>query len=456
MLREALRDKNFVEKLIRLTIPIALQSLLVASVAAADAFMLGRLDQNSMAAVSLASQVQFVMTMFLAAVTGTGSILGAQYFGKQDFESLDDIYHMSLRLAAVIDILFFFACLFFPQYLMAFFTNDSTLAGIGIDYLRMASFSYLLVGFSIVIEIMMRVTDHAVAGAWISFSAVISNVILNAVFIFGLFGAPKMGARGAALATTISRVIELALCITLTFMPGFIGPNPKHILRHNALLAHDYIRISIPILGASLLWGIGFTSYTAIMGHMGKDAAAANSIAAVVRDLVCCVCNGIGSAAAIMIGNELGAGELDRARTYGYRLTRLSWLIGFLSMGVVLLLTPLVVHFMKLTPQAHSYLLGMMIIMSIYMIGRCVNTIAINGVLDGGGDTKFDMYSLFVMMWCFAIPVALLGAFVFHWSVLLVYFCTCLDEVGKLPWVMARIRKEKWVRNLTRNFTDQR
>jgi Na+-driven multidrug efflux pump len=116
MLREALRDKNFVEKLIRLTIPIALQSLLVASVAAADAFMLGRLDQNSMAAVSLASQVQFVMTMFLAAVTGTGSILGAQYFGKQDFESLDDIYHMSLRLAAVIDILFFIACLKNPKY----------------------------------------------------------------------------------------------------------------------------------------------------------------------------------------------------------------------------------------------------------------------------------------------------------------------------------------------------
>ncbi|MBR6840007.1 MAG: MATE family efflux transporter, partial [Oscillospiraceae bacterium] len=189
---------------------------------------------------------------------------------------------------------------------------------------------------------------------------------------------------------------------------------------------------------------------TAILGHMGVDAAAANSVAAVVRDLVCCACNGVGTAAGIMVGNELGAGNLELGKAYGIKLRNLSFVIGFASTALVLAVTPLVVRMVLLTDAARKDLTGMMVIMAFYMIGRCVNTITINGVLDGGGDTVFDMYSLAVCMWGIAIPLALLGAFVFHWPVLLVYACTCLDEVGKIPWVMLRVKKYKWVRNLTR------
>ena len=178
--------------------------------------------------------------------------------------------------------------------------------------------------------------------------------------------------------------------------------------------------------------------------------AAANSIAAVVRDLICCVCNGVGSAAGIMVGNELGAGSLERGKAYGIRLKNISYVIGFASTALVLAVTPLVVRSVILTDQARSFLTGMMIIMAVYMIGRCVNTVTINGVLDGGGDTLFDMYSLIVCMWGIAIPLALAGAFWLNWPVLAVYACTCLDEVGKIPWVMYRFRKYKWVRNLTR------
>jgi Na+-driven multidrug efflux pump len=202
-------------------------------------------------------------------------------------------------------------------------------------------------------------------------------------------------------------------------------------------------------MGGSLLWGVGFTSYTAIIGHMGVDAAAANSVAAVIRDLICCACNGVGSAAGILVGNALGSGNLELGKAYGIRLKNLSWVIGFASMALVFLLTPLVVRMVILTDQARSYLTGMMIIMGIYMIGRCVNTVVITGVFSAGGDTLFDVYSLTVTMWGIAIPTALLGAFVFRWPVLAVYACTCLDEVGKIPWVMLRFRKYKWVRDLT-------
>lgn len=152
-----------------------------------------------------------------------------------------------------------------------------------------------------------------------------------------------------------------------------------------------------------------------------------------------------------MVGNELGAGQLERGKAYGIKLKNLSYGIGFVSTALVLAVTPLIVRMVILTETARGYLTGMMVIMAVYMIGRCVNTVTINGVLDGGGDTLFDMYSLAVCMWGIAIPLAALGAFVFHWPVLLVYSCTCLDEVGKIPWVMIRFRKYKWVQNLTRD-----
>ena len=260
-----------------------------------------------------------------------------------------------------------------------------------------------------------------------------------------------MEARGAALATTLARTAELAWCVILASREEYIRPDWKRILERQKQLAKDFRKQCLPLLGGGLFWGVGFTSYTAIMGHMGTDAAAANSVAAVVRDLICCVCNGVGSAAGIMVGNELGAGNLEKGKAYGIKLKNISYVIGFGSTAVVLALTPLVTHMVILTDDAQGYLTGMMIIMAVYMIGRSVNTVTINGVLDGGGDTLFDMYSLAVCMWGIAIPLALLGAFVFHWPVLLVYACTCLDEVGKIPWVMLRFRKYKWVKNLTRS-----
>ena len=442
--------KEFYTRLRVLALPIAFQSLMLAAVAASDAFMLGRVAQEEMTAVSLATQIQFVQNMILSSVIAAGAILGAQYFGKGDRSTLQDIFHIMLRVSGLISILFFILCEFCPGILMMLFAHDPVLIEIGSAYLRIAGWSYLISGISQCYLTMMKVTDHVRAVAFISTCAVILNIILNAILIFGLFGLPRMDSKGAALATTIARTVELALCLILSEKRDYVRPDMKRLLHRRRELSADFTRQCIPLLGGGLLWGVGFTSYTAIMGHLGVDAAAANSISSVVRDLICCVCNGIGSAAGIMVGNALGAGYLELGKAYGIKLKNISYVIGIASTGVVLLLTPAVVRFVILTDEARSLLTGMMVIMSIYMIGRCVNTVTINGVLDGGGDTIFDMYSLAVCMWGIAIPLALLGAFVFHWPVLAVYACTCLDEVGKIPWVMIRLRKYKWVQDLTR------
>ena len=443
-------NRMFYKRLWTLALPISFQSLMLAMVAAFDALMLGRVAQEEMTAVSLATQIQFVQNMFLMSGTAAGSILGAQYYGKGDRKTIEELFNLMLRFCGLISVLFFLACELIPGILMHAFTHDPVLIGIGSAYLRIAGWSYLLTGVSQCYLAVMKFTDHVSPVAWISSSAVIANIILNAVFIFGLLGLPRMNARGAALATTLSRVVELGLCIAVSAREGYVRPAWDRFLKGQKQLRQDFTRQCIPLLGASLFWGVGFTSYTAIMGHMGSDAAAGNAVASVVRDLVCCACNGIGSAAGIMVGNALGAGDLERGKAYGIKLKNISWVIGFASTALVLAVTPLVVRMVILTEEARGYLTGMMVIMAFYMIGRCVNTVSINGVLDGGGDTVFDLYSLAVCMWGIAIPLALLGAFVFHWPVLAVYSCTCLDEVGKIPWVMIRLRKYKWVRDLTR------
>ena len=446
-------DRIFCRKLFQLTAPIALQSLMLASVAAADAIMLGSVAQDSMAAVSLATQIQFIQNMILGGAVSATGILGAQYWGKKDEKTVNDIFCISLRYCGIVSLLFFLGCVLFPRYLMLIFTNEEVLIEIGIRYLRVAGWSYLLTGISQCYLAVMKVSGHASKTAIISSSAVILNIILNAVFIFGLFGMSAMEVQGAALATLIARSVELLWCVAASRKEGYIRPDLRRLFRkQNRLLVGDFAKCALPLLGACLFWGIGFTSYTAFMGHMGTNAAAANSVASVVRDLVCCLCNGISSGGGILVGNELGAGNLKWGKLYGDRLVKLAFLCGILSTGVMLLATPFVFHFVKLTEEAGKYLTGMMVIMAVYMIGRAVNGIIINGIFAAGGDTMFDMYSLAVCMWGIAIPLAAAGTFLFHWPVLVVYACTCLDEVGKIPWVMIHYKKYKWVKDLTREI----
>lgn len=444
-------DKEFNRKLTKLTLPIAFQSLMLASVAACDALMLGRVSQNAMAAVSLATQVQFVQNMFLGAVTGTVGILGAQYWGKGDKNTIQKIFWISLRLACIVSVLFCCGCVFCPRALMRLFAGDPALVEIGADYLKIAGWSYLITGVSQCLLAVMKVTGHAARSAWVSSGAVVLNAGLNAVFIFGLFGCPAMGANGAALATLFARVAELLWAAGSSLQKGFFRPRLSMFFARDKALTRDYAKIGFPLLGSYAFWGVGFTSYTAVMGQMGADAAAANAVAAVVRDLLCCLCNGVCTGGGILLGNELGAGRLDTGRRYGERLSKLSVLIGLGVMVFILALTLPVTRFVKLSDTARAYLIEMMLILSVYMVGRSVNTVVINGVFSAGGDTLFDVYSLAVCMWGVAVPLAFLGAFVFHWPVAVVYACTCVDEVGKLPWVYAHYRKYKWVKDLTRD-----
>ena len=449
-----MRDRSFYKRLITLALPMVFQDLMLASVAAADAVMLGNVEQNMMSAVSLATQIQFIQNMILFTVTSAVAVLGSQYWGKADRKSLDEIFCLGLRLSGAVSILFFVATVFFPRQMMQILTNEPDLIELGINYLRIAGWSYLLTGVSQTYLKVMKITGRQVMSAAISTTAVLLNIFGNAVFIFGLFGIKALGVEGAALSTLIARTVELVWAVSVSFGRKSVRPSFRNLFRRPKQLTKDFYRVFVPLAVAGILWGVSFASYSAFMGHLGTDAAAANSVAAVVRDLVCSMCNGISGAAGVIVGNELGVGKLGTAKIYGVRLMKISYVVGVLSTVIMLASLPFLVMAVKLTPGAKKLLVGMMIIMGVYMIGRCVNTVIINGIFSAGGDTSFDMYSLAAMTWGLAVPLAAAGTFLFGWHPLIVYACTCVDEVGKIPWVMIHFKKYKWLKDLTRERED--
>lgn len=438
---------------LRLALPLSFQFLMWALVPACDAFMLGRVSQNAMAAVSLALQVPFFMYMLLAAFAVGMSVLGAQYYGRKDVSAVGKVFALGLVFLVVISWAFALTALFVPARLMTIFTDETELIHLGTTYLRIAGFAYLIVGVSHSFHTILKATGHARFSVAISVGAAVLNVALNALFIFGMGPIRPMGVEGAALATLMTIAVEAAVIIASSLVGRFVEVEWRTLFRWNPVLVKDYLKCSLPILGAYSVWGVGLSSYTAILGHLGCDAAAANAVVMVVRDLLCCLCEGGASAAAIIVGHELGRGNLVRGRVFGAWIVRISMVLGIGCVVLTLATLPIILHSVILTETAKTHLVGMMLVLSVYLFGRYVNTIVIAGIFTAGGDTMFDFYSLVATMWGLAVPLALLGAFVFHWPVALVFACTCVDEVGKLPWTWAHYRRYLWVKDLTRSLS---
>lgn len=440
----------FYRKLWGLVFPIAIQNLMTALVSASDAFMLGFVSQTSLSAVSLATQIQFVHNLFMLALTIGATTLAAQYWGKGDTDSVEEILAIALKISMAVSVVFFIAAMFFPGFLMRIFTNDIRLIQAGIPYLRIVSVSYLFMGFSQIYLCIMKNSGRTAKSTIYGSVAVVINIGFNAIFIFGLAGFPAMGIAGAALATTVSRAIELLLTIYENMHRSLVCVRLKYIRNSSKKLKKDFWHYTTPVLGNELVWGCGFTMFSVIMGHLGSDAVAANSVANILKNIIACVCNGIGIGAGIIVGNELGKGELERAREYGDRLFKLAVFTGAVSGLILLAVSPVLRIFTgSLSAQAHSYLKNMMYICTYYMIGKSVNATVIAGVFCAGGDTKFGLKCDAVTMWVILIPIGMIAAFVLKLPVMVVYFIISMDEIIKLPAVYRHYKKYNWVRNLT-------
>ena len=440
----------FYRKLWGLVFPIAIQNLMTALVSASDAFMLGFVSQTSLSAVSLATQIQFVHNLFMLALTIGATTLAAQYWGKGDTDSVEEILAIVLKISMAVSVVFFIAAMFFSGFLMRIFTNDIRLIQAGIPYLRIVSVSYLFMGFSQIYLCIMKNSGRTAKSTIYGSVAVVINIGFNVIFIFGLAGFPAMGIAGAALATTVSRALELLLTIYENMHRSLVCVRLKYIRNSSKKLKKDFWHYTTPVLGNELVWGCGFTMFSVIMGHLGSDAVAANSVANILKNIIACVCNGIGIGAGIIVGNELGKGEMERATEYGNRLFKLAVFAGAVSGLILLAVSPVLRIFTgSLSAQAHSYLKNMMYICTYYMIGKSVNATVIAGVFCAGGDTKFGLKCDAVTMWVILSPIGMITAFVLKLPIMVVYFIISMDEIIKLPAVYRHYKKYNWVRNLT-------
>lgn len=441
-------DKTFKKKLISLILPMTLQFFVFALVPVSDAIMLLFLSQEAMTSVSLATQVPFVMNLFTYAITAGGAIFAAQYWGKGDMKSIEKLFGYMFTLSLPVMAVFFCCAMFAPAATMSIFTDVPELIEGGIPYLRYASFSYIFMTLAMIYETLLKNVGFVKQCTIASVVIVFLNIILNAVFIFGLFGAPEMGISGAALATSISNFTGFLLCLIFNLRLTKFRLRISNVFRVDKDLRKRFSKYTLPFLLNQLLWGFGFEMITIIMGHLGTDAASANSITAIVKDLASCLCYAIGSGSVIVIGNELGAGNLDKAKDYGNRLFKITIVSGIILGLICAASAPLILHFTNLTETAEHYLFVMLMMCSYYILGRSINSTLIGGIFSAGGDTKFGFICDTITMWAFIVPVGFLAAFVFDWPVMVVYFLLNLDEIVKLPAVFIHYRKYKWVKNI--------
>lgn len=440
---------EFRRKLWALVLPITFQQIMFGLVSTSDALMLGALEQDALSAVSLAGQVGFVENMFLSALTTGLSILAAQYWGKGDKGAVERIFAYAMKITAGLAVTFFLLSVFVPRGLMRIFTNEEALIDRGAVYLRIFSPAFLLTGVSQVYQCVLKNSGRAGIASAASCVSVVVNIVLNALFIFGLFGFPRLEIAGAALATVLARVIEAVWCALETVRGDIVKLRWQNLIRDDTVLRRDYWKYTLPVLGNQIVWGVGFTMYSVIMGHLGTDAVAANSVANIVKNLLSSLCFGLGLGGGILVGNELGAGRLERGKEYGGRLCRLALVCGACSALVLLAASPLILAVTELSTQAEYYLKWMLVMCTYNMVGMTMNVMTINGVFPAGGDSKFGFYCDTVTMWCFSVPAGFLAAFVLKLPVLAVFFIINLDEMVKLPAVYRNYKKYKWVKDLT-------
>lgn len=444
-----MENKNsFAGKLIKIILPITIQNFMFSLVPISDAMMLVYLDQDQMAAVSLAAQAMFVLNIFLFAIVSGMSLFVAQYWGKGDIRSFEKIVGYSLKLAIPILLVFFGLAMFDPLGVMRIYTDDPIIISHGIRYLRFVAFAYIFTGLAQIFGNVLKNSGLVIWSTVISIAMVVSNVILNAVFIYGLLGAPKLEARGAALATTISSAIGCISAFVLIIVKKKVKIRIKDIIKTDLDMRKDFSKYSGPLLFNNISWGIGFTMISVIIGHLNSDVVAANAIAAVIKDLVSCFCFALAAGGSIVVGNELGAGDLKRGKEYGEKIFRISIISGIILGVLTAASTPAVLRIVNLTSEAKYYLMWMLIMCSYYILGRSINSVVISGILAAGGDTKFGMICDTVTMWAFIVPIGALLAFVVKIPVVWVCFFLYLDEMVKIPVVYWYYKRYRWVKNI--------
>lgn len=444
------KDRKFYRQLLTIAVPVALQNLIIFGVSMADTVMLGMLSEVHLSAASLANQLGFIYALFTFGIAGGSNVMIAQYWGKGDTKSIHKVVTVMYRALLVGGAIFTLLAMVLNRQVMSIFTTDPIVIEEGAKFLRIIGLSYIVMGFSSTTVMTLRSVGEVKVALVVYISSLAANVLFNWMFIFGNLGAPRMEIEGAAIATCISRVVEFAIVLFfMLFKEKKIQYKFRYIFMRRLNIIREYIRNAGPVVVNELLWGTGSAMIAVIIGRMGTDFTAANSICGVLSQLVTITIFGAANAAAVIVGNTIGAGEYEKAKTYGNTLILISVCLGLFSCGVVHLLKWPMLSLYNVSDIVLLYASQIINVYSVIVVFQAVSAMSIVGVLRGGGDTRFALLMDLIFMWCISIPLGFLSGLGIGWAVPVVYIIIKSDEVFKVIFAFIRIIRGKWVNDVT-------
>lgn len=439
-----------------LTASLALQNLLTYSVNMMDTLMLGRYAQNAMGGVSLCNQIQYLLQMLVVGAGEGVVVLGSQYWGKGNLKPISSIIGIALRFGGILSAALFVLVLLVPEQLLSLLSNDPSVVSQGAAYARIICFTYIIFTLTNILVTSLHSIGIVRIGYIISGSTLCINVCLNYCLIYGNFGFPELGVRGAAYATLVSRCVELLIVLFyLKYREHTLNLTMYKLIHIDRSYYRDYFHVSAPVLLNQAMWGIAQMVQTGILGNLGGNVTAANAIAVQVFQILSVAAYGSASASGIVVGKTIGSGNDSRLHQLVVTLQILFLCIGICSgLAIFLLRIPILMLFgSSLTESAHTMALQFMLVLAFTTVGTSYQMACDSGIIRGGGDTSFSAKMNTVSMWGIVVPGAALAAFVWKLSPAAVFFLLKWDQLYKIVPVVIRLRSWKWVKRVTRTDT---
>ena len=445
------KDKSFYQSLIALAIPVALQNLITFSVNFADNLMVGKLGDAAISGVYMGSQIQTILQLFSGGVEGAVLILAAQYWGKQDKESIKKIIAIGSHFTLIFSLLLTTVCLIIPAPIISIFTHDADVIREGASYLRIVCLSYVFFCMTQAFIAAMRSVEVARIGMAVSAISLVFNISLNYILIFGKMGLPAMGVRGAALATLISRMIETFIMVIYIFrIDKKLELKFRDLLKTDQVLRKDFIKYGLPIIGGQVIWGINMMGNSMILGRFNQNVIAAASIANMLNTLAYVTMNGMSSAVGIITGKTVGAGKTELVKEYARTTQILFLILGLVTGGAIALLKrPFISLYTGITPETAHYAWQFCTVLSITMIGTCYQAACLFGLVKSGGDIGFVFKNDAIFVLLVVLPSAIIAAYLGA-PAWVVYACLKCDQILKCIVAYFKINSFNWIKNLTR------
>ncbi|MBO5656638.1 MAG: MATE family efflux transporter [Agathobacter sp.] len=447
------RDKEFYKTLVILAIPIALQNFIAYAVNFIDNLMVGQLEEYVISGVYMGNQIHTLLQFAIAGVTGALTILGTQYWGKKDKESICRLTGVATRIALLFGVIITAISYIIPNELMWLFTEDTLVIREAVTYLRVVCWSYIFFCISQVLIASMQCVEKVRVGLYLSIVTLFTNVSLNYVLIFGKLGLPAMGIRGAALATVISRVIEAAVMLVYVLaVDKKLSLNFGHFFQKGGVLLRDMLRYGAPVFGGQIVWAINNLAQGSIVGHLSVEAISSISIAGNLNMLLFMIVIGFGVALGIITGKTVGAGKYEKMKEYAITSQVLFVLVGVFLGAVLFLLRKPYLSLYELSPETIEVANQFIIVLAVALVGRCYQATTLSGLVKAGGDTGFVFKMDIIFVFLIVLPSAIIAQTVFHAPAWVVYLCLQSDQIIKCFVALVKINRFNWMKNLTREM----